>query len=97
MVDLLDTSEIMVISSDDEFMEGLEDCLEEENDPEKDQEIDEIVEEQQMDQEVDEVVGEQHVDQEVDEVALGVLDSIFDLGEEPENESDPDYDSSRDY
>jgi len=57
VVDLLDTSEIMVISSDDELMEGLEDCLEEENNPEKDQEIDEIVEEQQIDQEIDEIGG----------------------------------------
>jgi len=45
VVDLLDTPEIVVRSSDDDPMEGLKNHLEEEDDLEEDQEIDEIVEE----------------------------------------------------
>ena len=41
-------------------------------------------------------MGEQQVDQEVDEVELGVSSSSLDSGKEPEDESDPDYDPSRD-
>jgi len=52
----------MVVSSDDEPMEGFEGHLVEEDDVEEDKEIDEVVEEQQMDQEVDEDVAEQQVD-----------------------------------
>ena len=43
------------------------------------------------------MVVEQQVEQEVDEVYSGVSDSRFDLGEEPEDESDLDYDHSRDH
>ena len=39
---------------------------------------------------------EQQIDQKVDELELGVSDSSFDSGEKPEDESDPDYDLSRD-
>jgi len=81
VVDLPDTLEFVVVSSDNEPMDGFED----KDDPEEDQEINEIVEEQQMDQEVDKVVGEQQIDQEIDEVELGVSDSSFDSGEELED------------
>ena len=59
VVDLPDTPEIMVVSSDDEPMKGFKGHLGEEDDPEEHQEIYEIVEEQQIDQVVDEDVGEQ--------------------------------------
>jgi len=49
-----------------------------------------------MDQEVKEDTGEQQVDQEIDEVELRVSDSSFDSGEELYDESDPNYDPSRD-
>jgi len=42
------------------------------------------------------MVVEQQVEQEADEVDLEVSDSSFNLGEEPEEESNPDYDPSRD-
>ena len=42
------------------------------------------------------MIVEQQVEQEADEVELGVSDSSFDSGEKPEDEFDPDYDSSRD-
>jgi len=97
VVDLLDTSEIMVVSFDDEPMEGFEGYLEKEDDPKEDQDIDELVEEQQMDQEVDDDMGEQQVDQEINEVEFSASDSSFDLVEEPEDESYLDYDPSRDH
>ena len=46
----------MVVSSDDEPMEGFEGHLEEEDDPKEDQEIGEMIEEQQIDQKDDEEV-----------------------------------------
>ena len=49
VVDLPDTPEIVVLSSNDELMEGVEDHLEDEDDPEEDQEIEEVREEQQID------------------------------------------------
>jgi len=64
VVDLRDTPEIVVLSFDDEPMEGFEN----EDDPEEDPDIDEIADDQQMDQEVDEAVGEEQVDEEVDKV-----------------------------
>jgi len=45
VVDLLNTLEIMVLSLHNKPIEGLNDHLEDENKPEDDQEIDEIVEE----------------------------------------------------
>jgi len=96
VVDLPDTLEVVVVSSNDEPMEGFEGHLEEEDDLGEDQDIDKVIEEQQMDQEVDEKVGKQQVDQEIDEVEFGPSDRSFDSGEEPEDEYDPDYDSSRD-
>ena len=57
-VDLPDTPEIMVLSSDDKPMEGLADHLEEKDDLEEDQEIDKIVEEQPIDEEIIDVVGQ---------------------------------------
>jgi len=59
VVDLSDTPEIVVLSPDDAPIEGLEDHLEEVDDPEEDQEVDKVVGEQQIDKEIDEVVGEQ--------------------------------------
>jgi len=41
-------------------------------------------------------VGEQQEDQEITEVQSGASDSSFDFGEEPEDESSPDYGPSRD-
>jgi len=96
VVDLPDTSKIVVVNSDDESMKGFEGHLEEEDDLKEDQEIDEVVEEQQMNHEVNEAVGEQQVDQEAGEVELGASDNSFDSGEELEDESNPDYDPSRD-
>ena len=52
--------------------------------------------EQQLDQEIDEVVVEQQVEQEADEVGLGVSDSSFNSYKPLEDESDLDYDPSRD-
>ena len=97
VVDLHDTPKIMVFSPDDEPMEGLEDHLKDEDNPEEDQEIYEVAEEQQINQEIDETVGEQAEDQEIDEVKSGASDSSFDLGEEPKDDSNPDYDPSRDH
>ena len=62
MADLPDTSKVMVLNSNDEPMESFEGHLEEGDDPEEDQKIAEVVEEQQMDQEVEEDVREQQVD-----------------------------------
>ena len=59
VVDLPDTPEIMVLRYDDKPMEGLKDHLQEEHDPKKDQEVDEVVGEQQIDQEINEAVGAQ--------------------------------------
>jgi len=84
-----------VLSSHDKAMEGLVDHLDEEDDPDEDQEIDEIVEEELIDEEIVKVVGEQPEDLEVDEVEPGALDSRFDSGEE--DESDPDYDPYRNH
>ena len=85
VVDLSNAPEIVVVSSDDEPVEGFDD---------EDQEIDEKIDEQQTDQEADEAVGEQQVDQEVNEVELGVSDSSLNSSEELEDESDPNYDPS---
>ena len=57
VVDLSDTPEIVVFSSDFEPVKGLKDHLEEEDDLEEDQEVDEVMEEQQIDQEIDEIGG----------------------------------------
>jgi len=62
VVDLSDTREILVVSSEDEAMEGFEGHTEEEDDPEEDQDIDEAVMEQQWNQEIDEMVVEQQVE-----------------------------------
>jgi len=43
MVDLPETPEIVVVSSEDDGMEGFEGHLEEEDDPEEDQDIDKAV------------------------------------------------------
>jgi len=94
--DLHDTPEIMVVSSKDEAMEGFEGHLEAKDYPKEDRDIDEAVVEQQLNQEINEAVVVQQVEQEADEVELGVSNSGFDSGEEPEDESDPDYDPSRD-
>jgi len=56
VIDLLDTPEIVVVSSGDEGH------LEEEDDPEEDQDIDEAVVEQQWDQEIDEMIVEQQAE-----------------------------------
>ena len=45
VVDLPDTLEIVVLSPDDEPIKGLEDHLEDEDDPEEDYEIDKVGEE----------------------------------------------------
>ena len=95
VVDLLDTPEIVVVSSADNAMEGFEGHLEEKDHPKEDQDINEVVVEQQWDQEIDEIVVKQQVKQETDKVESGVSDSSFDSGEEPEDESNPNYDPSR--
>jgi len=46
VVDLPDTPEIVVVSFDDEPMAGFEDHLEEDDNPEENHKIDEVVEEQ---------------------------------------------------
>jgi len=96
VVDLPDTPEIVVVSFEDDAMEGFEGHLEEEDDPEEDQDINEAVVEQRLDQEIDEVVVEQLVEQEAAEVESGLSNSSFYSGEESKDESDPDYDPSRD-
>ena len=97
MVDLPNTLEIVVVSSADEAMEGFEGHPEEEDDLDEYQEIDEVVVEKQLEQEIDEVVMEQQVEQKADEVGLGVSDSSFDQVEESKDESDPNYNLSRDH
>jgi len=42
-------------------------------------------------------VGGQQVNQETNEVEFGALDNNFNSGKEPKDESDPDYDLSRDH
>ena len=53
VVDLPDALEIVIVSSDDEPMEGFKGHLAEEDDTKEDQEINEVVVEQQVDQEID--------------------------------------------
>jgi len=96
VVDLPNTLEIVVVSFEDEAMEGFEAHLEEEEDPEEDQDIDKAVMEQQRDQEIDKMLVEQQVQKEDDEVGSGVSDRSFYSGVEPEDESDLNYDPSRD-
>ena len=69
---------------------------EDEGHPEKDQDIDEAVEEQQCDQEIDVMIMEQQVDQDVLDVESEASTNSFDSGEEPDDKSNPDYDPSRD-
>jgi len=52
VIDLPDTPEIVLVSSEDEGHQ------EEEDDPEEDQDIDEVGVEQQWDQEIDEMIVE---------------------------------------
>ena len=58
VVDLPNAPETMVVSFEDDAMEGFEGHLEAEDDPKEHQEIDEVVVEQQLDQEIDEAVVE---------------------------------------
>ena len=59
-----------------------------------------MVVEQQWDQEIDEMIVdqqvEQQVEQEVGDAESEVSISSFDSGEEPDDESGPDYNPSRD-
>jgi len=57
-VDLPDKPEIMVVSCEDEAIEDFEGHLEEDDDPEKDQDIDEAVVEQQWHQEIGKMIVE---------------------------------------
>jgi len=52
--------------------------------------------EQQWDWEIDEMIVEQYVELEVGDAELEASTSSFDSGEEPDDESDLDYDPSRD-
>jgi len=88
--DLPNTPEIVVVSFEDEGHPK------EEDDSEEDQDIDEVVVEQQWDQEIDEVIVEQQVEQEVGDAESEASTSDFDSGKEPDDESDSDYDPSRD-
>ena len=90
VIDLPDTPEILVVSSEDKGHQ------EEEDDPKEDQDIDEAGVEQQWDQKIDEMIVEQQADQEVGDAKLEASTSSFNLGEEPDDEFDPDYDPSRD-
>lgn len=83
----------MIVSFDDEPIQDFEDHLEEEDDPE----IDQIEEEYSVKEKMVDAVGEQQEDQEVDEVEPGTSNSNFDLSEEPEDESDLNYNPSRDH
>ena len=82
IVDLSDTPEIVVVSSEDEATEDFEGHLEKEDDPEEDKDIDEAVVEQQWDHKIDEMIVKQQVEQEADEVESGVSDSSFNSIEE---------------
>jgi len=55
-----------------------------------------VVVEQQWDQEIDEMIVDQQVEQEVGDAESEVSISSFDSGEEPDDESGPDYNPSRD-
>jgi len=96
VIDLPDTLEVVVISSEEYRHQ------EEEDDPEEDQEIDEVMVEQQWKQEIDQLMVElqdeqgQQVQQEVGDAESKASTSSFDLGEEPDNESNPDCDLSTD-
>jgi len=54
-----------------------------------------VVVEQQWDQEIDEMVVEQQGEQEVGDAESEAPTSSFNSGEEPDDESDSDYDPSR--
>ena len=101
VIDIPSTPEVVVISSGDEDHQGDEDDPEE-DDPEEDQDSDEMGIEQQGEQEADALMmglGEEQepqVQQEVDSAESEASMSSFDSGEEPDDESDPDYDPSRD-
>jgi len=96
VVDLPGTPEIVVVSSKDEVIEDFEGHLEKEGDPEEDQDIDKAVVEQQWHQEINKMILERQVKQEPDDVESGLSDRSFDSGEDPKDESNPDYDLSRD-
>ena len=96
MVDLPDSPEIVIVSYEDEAMEGFKGHLESEEDPKEDQDIDEAVVEQQCNQEIEDRVVEQQVEQEANEVESGVSNSSFDSGEETEDKFDLDYNPSKD-
>ena len=96
VIDIPSTPEVVVLSSGDE------DHQEEEDDPEEDQANAEMGIGQQGEEEADELMvdlEEEHepqVQQEIDNVGSEASTSSFDSGEEPDDESDPDYDPSRD-
>jgi len=90
VIDLPDTPEIVMVSSEDEGH------WEEKDDPEEDQDIDEAVVEQQWDQEIDEMIVEQQVEREVGDAESEASTSNFDSGEEPDDVFDLDYNPSRD-
>ena len=103
VIDILDTPNLVVISSSsgDEDNQGEEDDPEE-DDPEEDEDSVEMGIEAPGEQEVDELMvdlEEEHgpqVQQEVSNIELEASTSSFDSGEEPNDESDPVYDPSRD-
>ena len=102
-IDIPDTRDLVVInsSSGDEDHQGEEDDLEE-DDPEEDQDSVELGIEQPGEQEADELMvdlEEEHepqVQQEIGNAESEASTSSFDSGEEPNDESDPVYDPSRD-
>jgi len=96
VINIPDTSDLVVISSGDEGHQG------EKDDPEEDQGIGEVGVEQQWKQEADELMvepAEEHepqVQQKVDDAESEASTSSFDSGKEPDNESDWNYDPSWD-
>jgi len=85
VIDHPDTLEVVMVSYKDERHQE-----------EEDQDINEAGVEQQWDQEIDELMVEQQVEQEVGDAKSKASTSSFYSGEEPDDESDPDYNPSRD-
>ena len=96
VIDLPDALDAVVISSGDEGHQGVE------NDPEEDQDISEVGVEQQWEQEADELTvelqdeQEQQDQSEVGDAESEASTSSFDSGEDPDDESNSDYNPSRD-
>ena len=58
---------------------------------------DELMEDPEEDPQEDLDLGEHQADHDIEDAELGASNSNFNLGEEPQDEFDPDFDPSGDY